>query len=180
MIEYDHAAGNGFCVSCGTVVEENTIVSEIAFGETANGAAIVQGSFVAQGASGFPSWCHSLVKADTVVLAHARMGGPYGNRSSGDSREQTIENGVSFVDILKFVLTYYSNQKDPKHCKCSTLVGSRYFGRKTDVYTCRGTQIYQREKKLECGCRLPLCCMSTERDTQLYAYRFLGPTSSKC
>lgn len=102
MIEYDHAAGNGFCVSCGTVVEENTIVSEIAFGETANGAAIVQGSFVAQGASGFPSWYHSLVEADTVVLAHARMGGPYGNRSSGDSREQTIENGVSFVDILKF------------------------------------------------------------------------------
>lgn len=34
-------------------MEENTIVNEIAFGETANGAAIVQGSFVAQGASAF-------------------------------------------------------------------------------------------------------------------------------
>lgn len=53
MIEYDHAAGNGFCVACGTVVEENAIVNEIAFGEAANGAAIVQGSFVAQGASTF-------------------------------------------------------------------------------------------------------------------------------
>lgn len=51
VIEYDHAAGNGFCVTCGTVVEENTIVNEIAFGEAASGAAIVQGSFVAQGAS---------------------------------------------------------------------------------------------------------------------------------
>lgn len=29
MIEYDAAAGNGFCVQCGTVVEENTIVSEV-------------------------------------------------------------------------------------------------------------------------------------------------------
>ena len=51
VIEYDQAAGNGFCVQCGTVVEENTIVNEVAFGETSNGAAIVQGSFVGQGAS---------------------------------------------------------------------------------------------------------------------------------
>lgn len=51
VIEYDQAAGNGFCVQCGTVVEENTIVNEIAFGETSNGAAMVQGSFVGQGAS---------------------------------------------------------------------------------------------------------------------------------
>ncbi|KAF7784937.1 hypothetical protein Agabi119p4_1102 [Agaricus bisporus var. burnettii] len=82
VIEYDQAAGNGFCVTCGTVVEENTIVNEIAFGETANGAAIVQGSFVAQGAT------------------HARMGGPYGNRSGSDSREQTIENVLSEVVVL--------------------------------------------------------------------------------
>ena len=51
VIEYDQAAGNGFCVQCGTVVEENTIVNEVAFGEASNGAAIVQGSFVGQGAS---------------------------------------------------------------------------------------------------------------------------------
>ena len=53
IIEYDQAAGNGFCVQCGTVVEENTIVNEVAFGEASNGAAIVQGSFVGQGASAF-------------------------------------------------------------------------------------------------------------------------------
>jgi len=38
-------------VSCGTVVEENTIVSELGFDETSAGAAVVQGSFVAQGSS---------------------------------------------------------------------------------------------------------------------------------
>lgn len=32
-------------------MEENTIVNEVAFGETSNGAAMVQGSFVGQGAS---------------------------------------------------------------------------------------------------------------------------------
>jgi transcription factor IIIB subunit 2 len=51
IIEYDSAAGNGFCVQCGTVVEENTIVSEITFGETSSGAAVANGSFVAAGAS---------------------------------------------------------------------------------------------------------------------------------
>ncbi|XP_006456426.1 hypothetical protein AGABI2DRAFT_78178, partial [Agaricus bisporus var. bisporus H97] len=86
VIEYDQAAGNGFCVTCGTVVEENTIVNEIAFGETANGAAIVQGSFVAQGAT------------------HARMGGPYGNRSSSDSREQTIENATKKIQNIASIL----------------------------------------------------------------------------
>lgn len=55
VIEYDTAAGNGFCVKCGTVVEENTIVNEVTFGETSAGAAMVQGSFVAQGASEFSS-----------------------------------------------------------------------------------------------------------------------------
>jgi transcription factor IIIB subunit 2 len=51
VIEYDAAAGNGFCLSCGTVVEENAIVSEVTFGETSAGAAMVQGSYVAQGSS---------------------------------------------------------------------------------------------------------------------------------
>lgn len=51
MIEYDPAAGNGFCVKCGTVVEENTIVAEVTFGETSTGAAMVQGAYVGQGSS---------------------------------------------------------------------------------------------------------------------------------
>ncbi|EGO23148.1 hypothetical protein SERLADRAFT_371381 [Serpula lacrymans var. lacrymans S7.9] len=74
VIEYDAAAGNGFCVKCGTVVEENTIVSEVTFGETSAGAAMVQGSYVGQGST------------------HARMNGPFGNRGSSESREQTIAN----------------------------------------------------------------------------------------
>ncbi|CAL1702951.1 unnamed protein product [Somion occarium] len=76
VIEYDVAAGNGFCVNCGTVVEENTIVNEVTFGETSTGAAMVQGSFVGQGAT------------------RARMGGPFGNRGSTESREQTIANAT--------------------------------------------------------------------------------------
>ncbi|KAH8111555.1 hypothetical protein DFH11DRAFT_1858984 [Phellopilus nigrolimitatus] len=86
VIEYDAAAGNGFCVKCGTVIEENTIVSEVTFGEASSGAAIVQGSFVGQGST------------------HARMGGPFGNRNSSESREQTIENASRKIRNVAAVL----------------------------------------------------------------------------
>lgn len=55
VIEYDSTVGSGFCVKCGTVVEENAIVSEVSFGETSNGAAMVQGSYVGQGSSQYLS-----------------------------------------------------------------------------------------------------------------------------
>ncbi|KAG6844390.1 hypothetical protein H0H87_007202 [Tephrocybe sp. NHM501043] len=86
VIEYDSAAGNGFCVKCGTVVEEGAIVSEVAFGEMSNGAAMVQGSFVGQGAT------------------HARMSGPYGNRGNNESREQTIANASKKIQSIANVL----------------------------------------------------------------------------
>ncbi|KAF9052327.1 BRF1-domain-containing protein [Hymenopellis radicata] len=86
VIEYDAAAGNGFCVACGTVIEENTIVNEVVFGETSNGAAMVQGSFVAMGST------------------HARMGGPFGNRGNSESREQTIANANKKIQSIANIL----------------------------------------------------------------------------
>ncbi|KIK70261.1 hypothetical protein GYMLUDRAFT_34756 [Collybiopsis luxurians FD-317 M1] len=86
VIEYDAAAGNGFCVLCGTVVEENTIVNEVSFGETSSGAAMVQGSYVAQGAT------------------HARLSGPYGNRGNTESREQTIANATRKIQNIAGIL----------------------------------------------------------------------------
>lgn len=38
---------DGTCSECGAVAEENNIVSEITFGEAANGAAVVQGNYLA-------------------------------------------------------------------------------------------------------------------------------------
>ncbi|KAJ7119443.1 hypothetical protein C8R44DRAFT_788091 [Mycena epipterygia] len=86
VLEYDTAAGNGVCVNCGMVIEENAIVSEITFGETSSGGAMVQGSFVGQGAT------------------HARMSGPYGNRGNSDSRAQTIENASKKINMIASVL----------------------------------------------------------------------------
>ncbi|KAI6136878.1 BRF1-domain-containing protein [Pisolithus sp. B1] len=86
VIEYDSAAGNGFCVQCGTVVEENTIISEVTFGETSTGAAMVQGAYVGQGAT------------------RARLSGPFGNRGSSESREQTIANASRKIQSFSAAL----------------------------------------------------------------------------
>ncbi|GAA6047005.1 hypothetical protein JCM3770_004147 [Rhodotorula araucariae] len=65
------------CTTCGTVMAENGIVSEITFGETSGGAAMVQGSYVG---------------ADQT-----RARAPAGYRQRGiatqESREQTLMNG---------------------------------------------------------------------------------------
>ncbi|KAF9259797.1 cyclin-like protein [Marasmius fiardii PR-910] len=86
VIEYDAAAGNGFCVKCGTVVEENTIVNEVTFGETSSGAAMVQGSYVGQGAS------------------RAKLSGPFGNRGNNESREQTIANASKKIQTIANIM----------------------------------------------------------------------------
>ncbi|CCC70454.1 hypothetical protein NCAS_0E03840 [Naumovozyma castellii] len=61
------------CLSCGVVSEDNPIVSEVTFGETSAGAAMVQGSFIGAGQShaGFMS---------------------HGGSSALESRENTLNN----------------------------------------------------------------------------------------
>lgn len=67
------AAGDVSCLRCGTVLEENPIVSEVQFGESSSGAAMVQGA---------------MVGADQ---ARATFAG--GRQNAMESREQTITNG---------------------------------------------------------------------------------------
>ncbi|ODQ82138.1 hypothetical protein BABINDRAFT_160315 [Babjeviella inositovora NRRL Y-12698] len=61
------------CVVCGTVLEDNPIVSAVTYGESSSGAAVAHGTMVAGD------------------QAHANFGG--GRGSSMESREQTLANG---------------------------------------------------------------------------------------
>lgn len=68
--------GQKVCSGCGTVISEANIVSEVTFGETAAGAAIVQGTFVGEDQT------------------HVRSYGPGFQRGGGlESREITEQNG---------------------------------------------------------------------------------------
>ncbi|KAJ1908882.1 transcription factor TFIIIB subunit brf1, partial [Tieghemiomyces parasiticus] len=96
-IEYDSAAGNAFCVSCGAVTEENTIVSEVTFGESSNGAAILQGAMVSN---------------DTGRL---NLSGHYGKHNAVQSREKTLSNGKRAIFSLGTALRLSDRFKEAAH-----------------------------------------------------------------
>lgn len=52
-IEYDQARGDAVCTGCGSVLEDNIIVSEVTFVEQSSGSSSVIGQFVS--AEGSPS-----------------------------------------------------------------------------------------------------------------------------
>ena len=69
--------GHLLCRNCGTVIREENITSEIVFGESSNGAAVVQGAFLGADQS------------------YSRISAPGGSKIAGgmDSREITEANG---------------------------------------------------------------------------------------
>ncbi|KAI9043685.1 transcription factor TFIIIB subunit BRF1 [Aspergillus affinis] len=79
--------GQKVCSGCGTVISEANIVSEVTFGETSSGAAVVQGTFVGEDQS------------------HVRSFGPGFQGGSGmESREITEQNGNRYISQLSRAL----------------------------------------------------------------------------
>ncbi|KAN0083127.1 hypothetical protein V8E54_002215 [Elaphomyces granulatus] len=78
--------GQKVCSGCGTVISETNIVSEVTFGESASGAAIVQGTFVGADQS------------------HSRSSGPGLQRGDMGSREITEQNGNRYIQQLSRTL----------------------------------------------------------------------------
>ena len=80
---------DGICHSCGTIVDDSNIVSEVQFGENSSGAAVVQGSYVAADQGGARS-----------------MGGPGFGRMGGGGgeggRENTVREGEAPALCLPF------------------------------------------------------------------------------
>ncbi|KAI1376985.1 hypothetical protein F4677DRAFT_416976 [Hypoxylon crocopeplum] len=82
---------DGFCSSCGREIDSSNIVSEVTFGETSSGAAVVHGSFVGadQGAA-----------VRSLAPQYRRLGG-----SLTDHREKTIREAknlmIGFAHQLK-------------------------------------------------------------------------------
>ena len=72
--------GQKVCSGCGTVISDANIVSEVTFGETSSGAAMVQGTFVGEDQS------------------HVRSYGPGFQRGGTmESREMTEQNGMHYA-----------------------------------------------------------------------------------
>lgn len=79
--------GQKVCSGCGTVISDANIVSEVTFGETSSGAAMVQGTFVGEDQS------------------HVRSYGPGFQRGGAmESREITEQNGNRYINQLSRAL----------------------------------------------------------------------------
>ena len=76
-IDRDDASGNAVCMACGTVIEENTIVSSVQFAESSGGSSSIVGQYVAATAT----------KSFTSGMSNR------GITYSKESREITINNG---------------------------------------------------------------------------------------
>ena len=57
-IEYDQSRGDAVCVQCGSVLEDNIIVSEVSFQEQSSGATSVIGQFVSSEGKKRVKICH--------------------------------------------------------------------------------------------------------------------------
>ncbi|GAV53200.1 hypothetical protein ZYGR_0AI04840 [Zygosaccharomyces rouxii] len=84
------------CQSCGTVAEDNPIVSEVTFGENSSGAAVVQGSYIGKGQSG------------------ASMGA-HGGSSALESRQVTLNNAYRKLRAVSFALNIPEYITDAAH-----------------------------------------------------------------
>lgn len=78
------AIDEGICTDCGTIVDEVNIVSEISFGETSSGQAVVQGTYISADQGG------------------ANTSGPNGRGGGQTARDLTLQAGKQRYN---FVLT---------------------------------------------------------------------------
>ncbi|GAA5800907.1 hypothetical protein HPULCUR_006346 [Helicostylum pulchrum] len=112
--EVDNASGISVCVNCGVVLEENRIVSEVAFAETSGGKAVVQGSYA--GESGRISG-----------------GGLFGRSRGREGQEQAIENGRLKISSLAHAVHLPERYRDSAQRYYNLAVVNRFTrGRRSD------------------------------------------------
>lgn len=97
-IEFDAAQGNSVCTSCGTVLEENTIVSEVTFAETTAGTSVLQGQFVSD-----------------KGVAPPTMFGFQKRYPQTDSREWTIANARMKIQNLAHAMQLSDHHIESAH-----------------------------------------------------------------
>ncbi|KAF1805833.1 hypothetical protein FB192DRAFT_1321666 [Mucor lusitanicus] len=112
--ESDSASGTSYCVDCGTVLEENTIVAEVTFGETSGGKAVLQGSYA--GESGRISG-----------------GGLFGRNRGREGQEQAIENGRIRISSLAHAVRLPERYREAAQRYYNLAVVNRFTrGRRSD------------------------------------------------
>lgn len=98
-IDFNEASGEAVCVFCGTVLEENTIVSSIEFQESGSGAASVIGQYVSSSSTG----------------GYGAVHGGTGRHYSKESREATLAQGKRKIQYLASLLRLGNHYVESAH-----------------------------------------------------------------
>ncbi|KAM7376402.1 hypothetical protein PAMP_006138 [Pampus punctatissimus] len=81
-IDVDHSRGDAVCMTCGSVLEDNIIVSEVEFVETGGGGSLAVGQFVSAEAGG----------------KHPSFGDGHFTGVGRESRAQTLQKDQQLVE----------------------------------------------------------------------------------
>ncbi|CZR61911.1 related to transcription factor IIIB [Phialocephala subalpina] len=91
------AIDEGICTECGTIVDETNIVSEISFGETSSGQAVVQGTYISADQGG------------------ANTSGPNGRGGGQSARDLTLHAGRRIMNEMQAHLGISNSTADAGH-----------------------------------------------------------------
>lgn len=145
--------GQKVCAGCGTVISEANIVSEVTFGETSAGAAVVQGTFVGADQS------------------HGRGSGPGFQRAGMESREITEQNGM-FRIITYIIISSGLNVSNKEFFRCtlhcSVVESSEHLRRcsessRPSIQTCRWLEFHTGSPNKNSRCYMSLYRMQKTR-----------------
>ncbi|KAI9704376.1 MAG: transcription factor TFIIIB subunit brf1 [Candelina mexicana] len=112
--QIDDVEGNRVCTTCGTLVSDSNIVSEVQFGETSSGAAVVQGSYVGADQS------------------HARSMGTAFKRAGGlESREAQEASGKRYTSQIAAALGLPQSLSDQAFQNYKLAIGNNFIQGRT-------------------------------------------------
>ncbi|RXM36074.1 Transcription factor IIIB 90 kDa subunit [Acipenser ruthenus] len=112
-IDIDQARGDAVCMGCGSVLEDNIIVSEVQFMDNGGGGSSAVGQFVSSDCSGkgpvLGTGFHTSLGKESraQTLLNARLYGKYGNHPRNDiTYQQTLVQLGRVPSAFVFVVCF--------------------------------------------------------------------------
>ena len=106
-IDIDQARGDAVCMGCGSVLEDNIIISEVQFQENSIGGASAIGQFVSAEGMYILSSFHT----QTSIILDRNV--PYFSKHIGSDTWMGISSNLKTYSLSKFV--YWNNKKRKRH-----------------------------------------------------------------
>ncbi|KAM7403741.1 hypothetical protein PAMA_004258 [Pampus argenteus] len=161
-IDVDHSRGDAVCMTCGSVLEDNIIVSEVEFVETGGGGSLAVGQFVSAESG----------------AKHPSFGDGHFTGVGRESRAQTLQKAKQNINTLGHQLQMNKHCLDTAFNFYRMALGKQLTrGRKSShviaacLYLLQQAAVF-RDKALKTHCTLP-----AQHQTNSFSFRLAGERS---